>query len=184
MHVCDKCGLIAKANLNKNEFTCLACSKSNIYQVRIPYACKLLFQELMSMCIAPRIFTDRLRPHTYMPTPNTYTSVRNEFMREDEARRMNTILSDDGPTGDVSGSENAHMVDSMGMKQDLAQFDSIETAAQNASGLLPVKEEDDEDGGVGFDNDNLDKKESVESKDNDGLDDSDEDGVGISGDYE
>eukprot|EP01012_Entosiphon_sulcatum_P057824 TRINITY_DN8168_c0_g1_i1.p1 TRINITY_DN8168_c0_g1~~TRINITY_DN8168_c0_g1_i1.p1 ORF type:complete len:1204 (-),score=175.67 TRINITY_DN8168_c0_g1_i1:20-3631(-) len=58
VHVCDICGLIAVADLKKNHFECKACSNTTrISQLHIPYACKLLFQELMSMQIAPRIVT-------------------------------------------------------------------------------------------------------------------------------
>lgn len=66
VHVCSECGFIAIANLKTQEFRCEQCNSSTINQIRIPYACKLLFQELMSMCIAPRIFTDRLRPMAYI----------------------------------------------------------------------------------------------------------------------
>ncbi|KAJ2712282.1 DNA-dependent RNA polymerase II, partial [Coemansia spiralis] len=56
VHVCDICGLMVVAQLKKNEFECAPCkNRTRISQVHIPYACKLLFQELMSMNITPRL---------------------------------------------------------------------------------------------------------------------------------
>ncbi|CAD7697142.1 unnamed protein product [Ostreobium quekettii] len=56
VHVCEKSGLIAVANLRKNHFySQIYGNDSNVVQVFLPYACKLLFQELMSMCIVPRL---------------------------------------------------------------------------------------------------------------------------------
>jgi len=58
VHVCDRCGLFATANLKKNAFMCNACKDpTRISQITIPYAAKLLFQELMAMNIAPRLMT-------------------------------------------------------------------------------------------------------------------------------
>ncbi len=60
VHVCDECGMIAIANLRQQSFSCKFCSNNSKFsQIHIPYAGKLLFQELMSMCIAPRIYVNR-----------------------------------------------------------------------------------------------------------------------------
>ena len=54
--VCSSCGLMGTGNVCKN---CSANPKldkeSQIVPIRIPYACKLMMQELMAMGIAPRI---------------------------------------------------------------------------------------------------------------------------------
>jgi len=56
LHCCDTCGLFATANIEKNVYECKLCkSKGAISQIALPYACKLLFQELMTMSIAPRL---------------------------------------------------------------------------------------------------------------------------------
>ena len=58
-HVCDDCGLLAQQVIDKEYYTCKACNNSTrISQVVLPYACKVLFQELMSVNILPRIRTE------------------------------------------------------------------------------------------------------------------------------
>ena len=57
VHVCETCGLFAVADVDSQSFRCELCKQDceGIAQVNIPYACKLLFQELMAMHITPRI---------------------------------------------------------------------------------------------------------------------------------
>ena len=66
-YVCDVCGLFAQRMIKKDSmqhmsnsdvYQCIPCkNKTRISKVVIPYAFKLLIQELMSMNIAPRIRT-------------------------------------------------------------------------------------------------------------------------------
>lgn len=57
-YICKDCGMIAIANTVKNIFKCTYCDNStNFAKVFVPYAMKLLWQELMSMGIVPRMLT-------------------------------------------------------------------------------------------------------------------------------
>jgi len=57
--VCKKCGLIASYNDQKHIHHCHTCdNRTDFAYVEIPYACKLLFQELNTMNIAPRLMTE------------------------------------------------------------------------------------------------------------------------------
>lgn len=57
--VCKKCGQIAAFNDKMHIHHCKMCdNRVDFSYVEIPYACKLLFQELNTMNIAPRIMTD------------------------------------------------------------------------------------------------------------------------------
>ena len=58
VNVCKKCGMIAAYNDKRDIHVCKTCdNRTDFNYVEIPYACKLLFQELQTMNIAPRIMT-------------------------------------------------------------------------------------------------------------------------------
>ena len=60
VHTCNKCGLIASYNDAMEIHHCKNCdNRSDFSFVKIPYACKLLFQELITMNVAPRIITEK-----------------------------------------------------------------------------------------------------------------------------
>ena len=58
VHVCKRCGMIAAYNDQTHIHHCKTCdNRIDFDYVEMPYACKLLFQELITMNIAPRIMT-------------------------------------------------------------------------------------------------------------------------------
>jgi DNA-directed RNA polymerase II subunit RPB2 len=59
VHICNKCGLIAAYNKNQQIHICNTCeNRTDFKYVEIPYACKLMFQELLTMNIAPRLICE------------------------------------------------------------------------------------------------------------------------------
>jgi DNA-directed RNA polymerase II subunit RPB2 len=59
VHICKKCGLVASYNNEMHIHHCRTCdNRSDFAYVEIPYACKLLFQELTTMNVVPRVITD------------------------------------------------------------------------------------------------------------------------------
>ena len=59
VYVCKKCGIIASYNDKMHIHHCRTCdNRADFAYVEIPYACKLLFQELNTMNIMPRMITE------------------------------------------------------------------------------------------------------------------------------
>jgi len=57
-YVCQDCGCFAVVNEKKMSYKCNKCpNSSNFSLIHIPYACKLLIQELQGMAILPKIYT-------------------------------------------------------------------------------------------------------------------------------
>ena len=58
VHVCKMCGMIASYN-EEHIHNCKTCSnRIDFAYVEIPYACKLLFQELITMNAVPRLIVE------------------------------------------------------------------------------------------------------------------------------
>ena len=56
MFICNICGMTAHVNPDKNIYKCASCDNyTNFSEIRLPYACKLLLQELESMFIGSRL---------------------------------------------------------------------------------------------------------------------------------
>lgn len=58
MYVCNICGNISVDNKLTQKVACYACDNGEPVQIPIPYATKLLFQELMAMNMFPRMLTE------------------------------------------------------------------------------------------------------------------------------
>lgn len=57
MHICQTCGQTAIQDINAGMTYCKTCHEATTACVQIPYATKLLFQELIAMNVVPRILT-------------------------------------------------------------------------------------------------------------------------------
>jgi len=56
LHICENCGHIAYYDMKQRKYVCKLCEdKAKISPVIVSYAFKLLIQELMSLCVAPRL---------------------------------------------------------------------------------------------------------------------------------
>ena len=59
LHICNKCGMIVCFNNKEKIHICKTCeNRTDFKYVEIPYSCKLAFQELLTMNIAPRIICE------------------------------------------------------------------------------------------------------------------------------
>jgi DNA-directed RNA polymerase II subunit RPB2 len=61
VYSCNKCGMMVIFNNEKGIHHCKTCdNRTDFSRVNLPYACKLLFHELITMNIAPRIITETI----------------------------------------------------------------------------------------------------------------------------
>ena len=59
VYICNRCGMIASYNDDLEIHHCKTCdNRIDFKYVEIPYSCKLLFQELITMNVAPRILCE------------------------------------------------------------------------------------------------------------------------------
>jgi DNA-directed RNA polymerase beta subunit len=58
VYICKKCGSMANVNPDKKIYQCVPCNNNTHFaEIRIPYACKLLFQEIQTMSIGTKFIT-------------------------------------------------------------------------------------------------------------------------------
>jgi len=56
IYVCEKCGYLAYLDFKQRRYVCKICGEdSDVSQVTVSYAFKLLLQEMMALCISPRL---------------------------------------------------------------------------------------------------------------------------------
>jgi len=62
IYTCHLCGTICVYNPDQNKYECRKCDNyTNFNKINLPYACKLLFQELYAMSICPRLQIENRR---------------------------------------------------------------------------------------------------------------------------
>ena len=56
LYVCERCGYIAYYDIKQRKYVCRICEdKARVSPITVSYAFKLLLQEMMSLCIAPKL---------------------------------------------------------------------------------------------------------------------------------
>ena len=59
MWICKRCGSFCTVNPERNKYECRQCKNETFFaQIRLPYACKLLFQEVQSLGIDTKFITN------------------------------------------------------------------------------------------------------------------------------
>lgn len=58
MFICKTCGIPAIVNPERGIFMCRKCKNNTHFsEIRIPYSCKLMFQEIQAMNVSARFLT-------------------------------------------------------------------------------------------------------------------------------